>query len=98
MVGRELPWTLSMATAGTDDGMAGSRASGASFGDIEIEVAVVLQQLRALQAGAFHTRRGRYRPGFEGSSRSRFDGEAIGCQLHHLTSIHVQEAPAVFGD
>lgn len=78
-----------MATPGTDNGVTGGRSAGAAFCDIEIEVAVVLQQLRALQAGAFHTRRGRYRPRYEGNSRRSFDGAAVGCQLHHLTAIHV---------
>ncbi len=87
-----------MAAAGADDGMTGRRSSGAAFGQRQIVVAIPLKKFRSFQAGALHARRYGDGPRVEHDARRNFHGEAVGCQLGHLASGHVEEAASVLGD
>src|ERR1039457_5577539 len=65
IVGRELPRPVCVAASGRDDGVTGCRTRCSAFGNIQVEVAIMFDELRAFQADAFYPRRGGDRARFK---------------------------------
>src|SRR5271157_862992 len=87
-----------MTATGGDNAVAGARACGAALCHVEVEPAVVLQQLGTLQASTFHANRGGHGPCVEDLARRSLDRQAVGCKLGHASAVHVQKTAAILAD
>ena len=98
VVGRELPRAVGVTAARGDDHVAGCGTARSAFRDVQIEVAIVLDQLRGLHADAFHANVWRYGPRIEHSARRSLHGQSVGVEFGHAAAGHVEIAPSVLRD
>ena len=98
IVRRIFPWSVSVTTAGADDCMAGAWACSAALRNIQVEVAIVLDDLWAFKAGAFYAHVCGQWPRVKDHALRCFYGEAVGIELGHLPAGKVEKAAAVFSD